>query len=160
MRTRRKGGSTSATTALTSPLPGKVLMAKIDAWHHSVSPSSHQQRLESLTNALRRLADARLGAASVIANFHHQQIVPLMERELLIFEMSDTANPTSLARSRLLQDHLLLEYTATRVRRVISLKSVPHSDDDLWSFVMLPDAPTVSVPLLPSQVLVSRRCGP
>jgi hypothetical protein len=28
-----------------------------------------------------------------------------MERELSIFEMSDTANPVSLARSWLLQDH-------------------------------------------------------
>jgi hypothetical protein len=54
-----------------------------------------------------------------------------MERELRIFEMSDTDNPMSLARSRLLQDHLLLEYAATRARRMISLKSVPHSDDDL-----------------------------
>jgi hypothetical protein len=40
------------------PYIGKVLMAKTDAWHHGVSPSSRQQRLESLTTALRRLADA------------------------------------------------------------------------------------------------------
>jgi hypothetical protein len=37
--------------------------------------------------------------ASIIANFHHQWIIPLKERELCIFEMSDAANPTSLARS-------------------------------------------------------------
>jgi hypothetical protein len=72
-----------------------------------------------------------------------------MERELRIFEMSDAANPTSLARSRLQQDRLLLEYTATRARCGISLKSVPHRDDDLWSFVMLPDAPAVSALLHP-----------
>jgi hypothetical protein len=77
-------------------------MAKTDAWHHGVSPPSRQQRLESLTDALRHLADAGLGAASVLANLHHRWIVPLMERELRIFEMSDAANPTSLARSRLL----------------------------------------------------------
>jgi hypothetical protein len=52
-------------------------------------------------------------------------------------------------RSRLLQELLLLEYAATRVRRVVSLKSVPHSEDDLWSFVMLPDALAVSALLLP-----------
>jgi hypothetical protein len=63
--------------------------------------------------------------------------------------MSDAANPTSLVRSRLLQDHLLPEYAATRTRHAISLKSVPHSDNDLWSFVMLPDAPAVSSLLLP-----------
>jgi hypothetical protein len=54
--------------------------------------------------------------------------------------MSDTANPTSLARSWLLQDRLPSEYAATRARRAISLKTVPHSNDDLWSFIMLPDA--------------------
>jgi hypothetical protein len=132
-------------------------MAKTDAWHHNVSPSLRQQRLESLTTALRRLEDTGLGVTSIIANFYHRWIVP-MERELRIFEMSDAANPTSLARSRLLQDCLLLEYAATRARRMVSLKSVPHSDDDLWSFVMLPDAPPVSAPLLPPRVLVSRWC--
>jgi hypothetical protein len=130
-------------------------MAKSDTWHHGVSPSSHQQRLESLTTALRDLADAGLGAASIIANFHHRQIVPLMEGELRIFEMSDAANPTSLAHSRLLPECLLPEYASARARRAVSLKSVSHSDDNLWSFVMLPDAPAVSVPLLPSWVLVS-----
>jgi hypothetical protein len=35
-----------------------------------------------------------------------------MERELCIFEMSDTTNPTSLACSRLLQERLLPEYAA------------------------------------------------
>jgi hypothetical protein len=80
-------------TALVSPYTGKVPMAKTDAWHHGVSPSSRQQRLESLTTALRHLADARLGAASIIANFHHRWVVPLMEREIRIFEMSDATNP-------------------------------------------------------------------
>jgi hypothetical protein len=142
------------------PYTGKVLVVKIDAWHHGVSPSSRQQMLESLTDALQRLADVGLGAASVLANLHHRRIVPLMERELRIFEMSDAANPTSLARSRLLQDHLLTEHAATRARRAISLKSVPHSSDDLWSFMMLPDAPVVSAPVFPSRVLALRRCGP
>jgi hypothetical protein len=123
-------------------------MAKTDAWHHDVSPPSRQQRLESLTTALLSLADVRLGAASIITNLHHRWIVPLMEWEVRIFEMSNAANPLSLARSRLLQERLLPEYAATRARRAVSLKWVPHSDDDLWSFVMLPDAPPVSAPLL------------
>jgi hypothetical protein len=84
------------------PYTGKVLMVKTDAWHHSVSPSSCQERLELLTNALRSLADVEVGAASILANLHHRWIVPLMKRELRIFEMSDVANPTSLARSWLL----------------------------------------------------------
>jgi hypothetical protein len=84
------------------PYTGKVLMAKTDACHHGVSPPALQRRLESLTTALRRLADAGLGAASIIANFHHRRVIPLMERELCIFKMSKAANPVSLARSRLL----------------------------------------------------------
>jgi hypothetical protein len=67
-----------------------------------------------------------------------------MERELCIFEMDETANPVSLARSRLLSERFLREYAATRARRAVSLKAVKHSDGDLWSFFMLPDAPLVS----------------
>jgi hypothetical protein len=58
------------------PFTRKVLMGKTDAWHHGVSPPARQRRLELLTTALRRLADAGLGAASMIANFHHRRIVP------------------------------------------------------------------------------------
>jgi hypothetical protein len=58
--------------------------------------------LESLLSRLKSLADAGLGAASVLANLHHQRIVPLIERELRIFKMTEEADPTVLARSRLL----------------------------------------------------------
>jgi hypothetical protein len=100
--------------------------------------------LDSLLNALKGLADAGSGAASVLANLHHRGIVPLMERELCIHEMSKAANPTVLARSRLLHDRFPREYAATRARRAISLKAGQHGYDDLWLFVMLPDAPLVS----------------
>jgi hypothetical protein len=100
--------------------------------------------LDSLLNALKGLADAGLGAASVLMNLHHRQIVPLMERELRIHKMSEAANPTALARSRLLHDRFAREYTTTRARRAISLKAGWHDYDDLWSFVMLLDAPPVS----------------
>jgi hypothetical protein len=126
------------------PYTEKVLMGKADALHHGVSPPTRQRRLESLTTTLRCLADAGLGAASIIANFHHWRIVPLMDRELYIFEMSDAANPVSVVRSRLLLERFPKEYAATWARRAIKLKSMPHSDDDLWSFVMLPDAKPVS----------------
>jgi hypothetical protein len=63
-----------------------------------MSPSSRQERLESLLNALKGLADTGLGAASVLANLYHRRIVPLMERGLRIYEMSNTADPTALAR--------------------------------------------------------------
>jgi hypothetical protein len=126
------------------PYTGKVLTEKGDSWHHGVSPHSHQARMDSLLTMLKSLADAGLGAASVLANLHHRRIIPLMERELRIYEMGETANSVSLTRSQLVPDHLPLEYAATRARRAISLKAVRHSNDDLWSFVMLPDAPPVS----------------
>jgi hypothetical protein len=130
-------------------------MEKGDFWHHGVSPSSHQAWLDSLLAALKNLADAGLGVASVLANLHHRRIVPLMERELCIHEMSEVANPTSLAHSRFLPDRLPHEYAATRARCAISLKSVRHSNDDLWSFVMLPDTPAAS---RSSSPLVSSQC--
>jgi hypothetical protein len=90
--------------------------------------------------ALKNLADTGLGAASVLVNLHHRRIVPLMLTELRVHEMSEVANPTSLARSRFLPEHLPQKYAATRARRAISLKAVRHGNNDHWSFVMLPDA--------------------
>jgi hypothetical protein len=67
-----------------------------------------------------------------------------MEWELRIYKMSEASNPVSLARSWFLSECFPWEYVATRPRRAVSLKAVKHSNDDLWSFVMLPDAPPVS----------------
>jgi hypothetical protein len=97
------------------------LKEKADSWWHDLSPSSRQDRLESALLALKSLADARLGAALVLANLHHRRIVPLMERELCIYKMSEAANLVSLARSRFLSERLLREYVATRARWAISL---------------------------------------
>jgi hypothetical protein len=148
------GDSTSATMSPASPYTGKVLKEKANSWYHGMSPSSRQDRLESALLALKGLADVGLGAASVLANLHHRRIVPLMERELHIYEMGETANPVSLACSRLLHDHFPLEYVAIRARRAISLKAVRHGNDDLWSFVMLPHAPPVS--RLPLSLILPR----
>jgi hypothetical protein len=135
-----------------------VLKEKGDTWHHSVSPSSCQERLEPPLNTLKGMTDAGLGAASVLAYLHHKRIIPLMERELRIYEMSEAANPTALARSRLLHNHFPRKYAATRARRAISLKAGRHSNDDLWSFVMLPDAPTVSRPSSFPRSLATHQC--
>jgi hypothetical protein len=94
--------------------------------------------------ALKALADAGLGASSVLANLHHQQIIPLMERRLRIFEMHEEANPVALAQSWLQPDLLLQEYAAMRARRAVNLKAVTNDDVTLWSFVMLPYGPLVS----------------
>jgi hypothetical protein len=108
-----------------------VLKAKTDTWHHALSPSSCQDRLESLLNRLKSLTDTGLGAASVLTNLHHWRIVPLMERELRIFEMTEEADPAALAGSRLLRKRFPLEYAATRAMRAVNLRTVPTDCDDL-----------------------------
>jgi hypothetical protein len=136
-----------------------VLKEKVDSWHHGVSPSSHQARLDSLLNGLKGLADAGLGRLRSSPTSTTGGSSPLMERELRIYEMSEVANPTSLARSRLLNDRFPREYASTRARRTISLKAGRHGNDDLWSFVMLPDALAVSRPSSLPRSLATHRCG-
>jgi hypothetical protein len=126
------------------PYSGKVLMEKADSWHHGVSPSSHQARLDSLLAALKALADNDLTAGCVLANHHHRRIVPLMERPLRIFEMHEDADPVALAQSRLMPDLLPREYAATRARRAIDLRAGRNYDATLWAFTMLPVDPLVS----------------
>jgi hypothetical protein len=115
------------------PYTEKVLKEKTDTWVYGVSPPVRQRRLEPLTNAISQLENSELGVESVVANFHHWRIIPLMERELHIYEMSDAANPVSLASLRVLLEELLLPgYAATRARHAINPKAVQHRDDDLW----------------------------
>jgi hypothetical protein len=109
--------------------------------------------------ALKALTDVGLIAASILANLHHRRIVPLMERRLCIFDMGETADPVALAQSRLLPDPLPQEYAAMRARRAINLKAVKHSDDDHWSFTMLPEDPLVSRAPVFSPAILLRRAG-
>jgi hypothetical protein len=46
---------------------------------------------------LKALVDDGLTTGCVLANLHHQWIVPLMERLLRIFEMHEDADPVVLA---------------------------------------------------------------
>jgi hypothetical protein len=82
-----------------------------------------------------------------------------MERELHIFEMTKEADPTALVRSRLLHERFPQEYAATRVRRAVNLRFVPIDRDDLWLFIMLPDALPLSRLPLPLWSLAMRWCG-
>jgi hypothetical protein len=56
--------------------------------------------LDSLLVTPRNLADHGLTAGAVLAFLHHRRVVPLMERPLRIFEMTETADPIALVRSR------------------------------------------------------------
>jgi hypothetical protein len=88
------------------PYTGLVLREKPDSWSYGVSTVQHRRRLDSLLAALRSLAARGLTAATVLAFLHHRRIVPLMERPLCVFEMTETANPVALARSRMLPSPL------------------------------------------------------
>ena len=70
---------------------GKILMEKPDAWGYGVSPLKRQARLKVFTDALQRLADKGLTTAIVIANFNRRRVLPLMERELPLFRMTEGA---------------------------------------------------------------------
>jgi hypothetical protein len=121
-----------------------MLRERAASWYHGVSPPSHQVWLDSLVAALKKLADRGLTAACVLANLHHRRIVPLMERRLRIFEMSEDADPVALKESRLLWDPFPRPYAATRVRRAIDLRPGRCDDASLWVLEMLPVCQLVS----------------
>jgi hypothetical protein len=120
------------------PYTGKVLRERAASWYHGVSPPSHQARLDSLVAVLKRQADRGLTAGCVLANLHHRRIVPLMERRLLIFEMSEDTNHVALVESRLPWDPFPRPYAATQARRAIDLRPGHCDDASLWAFDMLP----------------------
>jgi hypothetical protein len=94
--------------------------------------------------ALQKLAGRGLTAGVVLANLHHRRVVPLMERPLRIFEMTEAADPVVLARSRLLPDPFPRAFAATRARRTIDPKSGRCDDMALFALEMLPTGPLVS----------------
>jgi hypothetical protein len=126
------------------PYTGKVLREKAASCYHGVSPPSHQAWLASLLDTLKNLVDRGLTAGCVLANLHHRRIVPLMERRLRIFEMSEDADPVALAESRLLRDLFPREYAATRAQRAIDLRLGRCDNPSLWAFAMIPVGQLVS----------------
>jgi hypothetical protein len=100
--------------------------------------------LDSLLAALRNLAGRGLTAEVVLAHLHHRRVVPLMERPLRIYEMTEIADPVALAKSRLLPGSLLREFAATRARRAIDPRSGRYDDKTPWELEMLPTGPLVS----------------
>jgi hypothetical protein len=93
--------------------------------------------------ALKKLADRGLTAGCVLANLHHRRVVPLMERPLRVFEMTEVADPVALVRSRLLRDPFPRAFAATRARRTINLRSGRCDDAALWALEMLPTSQLV-----------------
>jgi hypothetical protein len=125
------------------PYTGLVLRERPTSWQHGVSPPQHLRRLDSLLTVLRDLAGRGLTAEVVLAHLHHRRIVPLMERPLRIFKMTEAADPVALARSRTLQSPLLRDYAVTRAQSTVDPRSV-RTDGSLWDLEMFPTGQLVS----------------
>jgi hypothetical protein len=80
---------------------------------------------------------------TVLAFLHHRRIVPLMERPLCIFEMTEEADPVALARSRMLPTPLERGYALTRARSAVDSRML-RQDRSPWDLEMLPTGPLVS----------------
>jgi hypothetical protein len=138
------GGFTFATPSPTSPYTGLVFKEKPDSWGYGVSTPQHRRRLGSLLAALKNLATRGLTAAGVLSFLHHRRIVPLMERPLLIFEMTEEADPVAMARSRMLPTPLERGYALTRARNAVNTRML-RPDRSLWDLEMLPTGSLVSM---------------
>jgi hypothetical protein len=101
---------------------GLVLREKPNSWGHGVSTAQHRRRLDSLLAALKNLATRGLTAAGVLAFLHHRWVVPLMERPLGIYEMTEEADPVALARSRMLPTPLERGYALTQARNAVDTR--------------------------------------
>ena len=105
-----------------------------------VLPPPHQARLEVLTNALRHLARRGLTAATVIANFHRQRVIPLTEMSLPIFDLTPEAPASGLRTSLVL---LPRDVVARRARNAVA--EFPDNPDDLWKIKMRPEVRYLSM---------------
>jgi hypothetical protein len=93
---------------------------------------------------LRSLATRGLTAAGVLAFLHHRRVVPLMERPLCIFEMTEEADPVALARSRMLPTPLGRPYALTRARSAVDTRMLSDPGRTPWDIELLPTGPLVS----------------
>jgi hypothetical protein len=125
-----------------------VFQEKPDSWSYGVSTPQHRRWLGSLLAALRNLAARGLTAAGVLAFLHHRRVVPLMERPLCIYEMTEDADPVALARSRMLPTPLAWAYALTRARNAVDTRMLGQ-DRSPWDLEMLPTDPLVSMVLGP-----------
>jgi hypothetical protein len=120
-----------------------VLRERPDSWSYEVSMPQHRRRLDSLLAALRNLAVRGLTAATVLAFLHHRWVVPLMERPLYVFEMTEAADPVALARSRMHPSPLQREYALTQAWSAVNTRFL-RSDRSPWELEMLPTGLLVS----------------
>ena len=70
---------------------GKILTERPESWAYGVLPVERQAMLKVFTKVLRHLADKGLTVAAVVANFHRQRVLPLMERRLSLYQLTPKA---------------------------------------------------------------------
>jgi hypothetical protein len=121
-----------------------VFKEKPSSWGYGVSTAQHRRRQESVLAALRNLSARGLTAASILAFLHHRRVVPLMERPLCIFEMTEEADPVALARSRMLPTPLGRPYALTRAQSAVDNRMLADPGRTPWDIEMLPTSPLVS----------------
>ena len=86
------------------------------------------------------LARKGLTAAAVIANFHRQRVIPLVERALPIFQLT----PGSQVEGSRTSFKLLSRTTAAR-RAKYAVAEFPQNPEDLWRIKMRPEMGYISV---------------
>ena len=114
-----------------------------------VAPAQ-QAKLGVLTDALVHLAKKGLTAAAVIANFHRQRVIPLMERALPIYELT----PGALALDSRTAVELLSRTNAAR-RAKYAVAEFPHDPEDLWRIKMRPEPGYISLVSFDSEFVMS-----
>jgi hypothetical protein len=122
-----------------------VFKEKPESWGYGVSTPQHRRRQDSVLAALRNLAAQGLTAAGVLTFLHHRRVVPLMERPLCIYEMTEEADLVALARSRMLPTPLGRPYALTRARNAVDTRMLARPDRSPWDLEMLPTGPLVSM---------------
>jgi hypothetical protein len=126
------------------PYTGKVLRERAPSWYHGVSPAPASGAAGLAHGRVEEAGGSRADRGVRLANLRHRRVVPLMERPLRIFEMTEAADPVAMTRSRLLPDLVPRAFAATRARRAIDTRSGRCDDMALWAFEMLPTGPLVS----------------
>ena len=117
----------------------KVLWEKLDMWKWGVV-HERQSRLKVFVDALQHLAKKGLTVPAVIANFHRQRVIPLMERRLAIFELTPEAAAEGSRMSSVL---LSLEAATQRAKRVVA--HFPSDPEDLWKIKIRPEKGYISL---------------
>ena len=105
-----------------------------------MSPLEHQARLKMYTDALQHLVGKGLTAAIVIASFHRRRVLPLMERKLPLFQMTENA---PFEGTRMMEEFLSDDVSAQRAARAVS--QPPNNLGDFWRVAMRPDEGYINV---------------